>query len=888
MDNMQIYNADGSLLLDIPVDDSSVRFKEIMGDNNLTLKFSLPSYMEFPLRSWCEFKAERYTLLSPANFTKYHSQSYAYTLVLESAQSLLKSVRFKFFTIERNPGEPDRIVGAPKLKDSLTATPEDFVRLLADNMNFSSDPGWQVGECIDSDPVTIDFNHDTCFAFLQKIADAFETEWEVDNKTVHVRKVEKMKDSPVPLMYGYGNGILGGITRRQFDSSRVITRLWVQGGDRNINYATYGNDTLLLPKNNYFKYEDIDYRTDETGSYIERVTPLGAISEDSLDISKIYPHREGFVSEVFAVDDSKGFYDFTDSDIPDSLDYSKMIIPGETMSVVFQTGNIAGREFDASYDHAQKRFKLVPITDNGHILPQGALVPEAGDKYGVFHISLPQEYIDRAQIDARNETVKILFEKELPKYTYGWKLSGRYAKEKWGEIGGMLSPGYFIRFSDPQFMSEPLSIRIVSVKEYVNAPRSPELEISNNVTGRSISSVLNQIPTQEQATDRKDTEIREYAKRRWTDTQELIAGIIGMSDEFKENLLSSLVFEGMIFRAGAAALQYRFLGDDWNTSIEPDIYFNKTEKRFYCPASRIKHETLGIDGQKPYWVIPEYRTDALVDTATPYYLYLKCSKELSLIDGRLTGEGSFVISAEKIKIEDIDGFYMLWVAFINSENEENDRSFSTMYGLAELLPGQLTVDTIRSSDGGSYWKALKNQFKIGNADSSIDWNVTKQDTLTIKGLLNVLTSAVLAGWNFTNRDISSADGRFVLDGIAGLIKFMNVDKTKAIGLFSNLNNALSIITETDNFVAGVSGASTRIDPNGIQVQTGAANMRLYQRAAGGHVLEFSAINGSASFTVEFGATLNDIRMTIVGLPTSAQGLLSGQVWNDNGTIKIKT
>ena len=373
---------------------------------------------------------------------------------------------------------------------------------------------------------------------------------------------------------------------------------------------------------------------------------------------------------------------------------------------------------------------------------------------------MPDSYITSAENEALNEAVAYLWQGEQPQYSYRWSLDKIYAKKSWGAISGYLNIGYFIRFSSPQFLPEPVNVRIVAVKEPVNDPQSPEITIANNVTARAVGSVLNEIPSVEQAVDRKDRDVREYAKRRWKDTQELIDNIMGMTDEFKENLLSSLVFEGMVFRAGAASLQFRFLGDDWNTSIEPALYYDKINKQFQCPASKIIHETIKIGGVKPYWTAPAYISDNLTELTTPYYLYLKCSKELSLVSGRLTGVATYFISTEKIKLEDIDGYYTFWVAFINSENEDGDRSFTTMYGLAELLPGQLTVDTIRSSDGGSYWKALKNQFKLGDGDNSMDWNVTEANTLSltnvvIRDALKVAGSALIAGFNFYNDRIES-------------------------------------------------------------------------------------------------------------------------------------
>lgn len=756
---MKIYTPNNQLLIDIPVDDASYRLREIMGVNSLELRFLLPDFVSIIEGSYCDFQTERYWLPRAVDYVKEHSEKFNYSLSLEGSICFFKSTKLKFFdyVLENGKIKP---TSSFKLKFSLTATPRMIAELIVANLKLKYPQyPWAVGDCIESEPVTIDFNHDFCFDALPKIVDAFKTEWELDKYTLNIGKVEKMKDSAVDLSYGYDNGILGGIRRLQYDNSRIINRVYIEAGDRNIDRSTYGNETLLLSKSKLIPHEGIDYITDPSGSYIERVQPLAG-EEDSLDVSKFYPKRVGTVSAVEVINDSLGFYNIVDNSIPVDLDFSKLIIGGETMTVIFQAGQLAGKEFDVKYIHDKRKFELVPIDNNGLIYPQGNIIPAVGDKYAVFHMRMPESYITEAESDALNETVAYLWANEQPQYSYRWLLDGIYATRNWGAIRGFLNIGYFVSFSDPQFLPDAVNVRIVAVKEPVNDPKSPEITIANNVSSRTLGAIINEIPTVESAVDRKDREVREYAKRRWKDTQELIDNIMGMTDEFKENLLSALVFEGMVFRAGAATLQFRFLANDWDTSVEPALYFDKANKQFHCPASKIKHETIEINDAKPYWTAPAYVSDHLMELTTPYYLYLKCSKDLALTNGRLTGEALYFISTEKIKIEDIDGFYTFWVAFINSENEENDRPFTTMYGLAELLPGQLTVDTVRSSDGGSYWKAMKNQFKLGSDDNSIDYNVTEQNTLSltnivVRNALRVAGNAIIAGFKFYNDRIES-------------------------------------------------------------------------------------------------------------------------------------
>ena len=52
---MKIYDRSNTLILDIIVDDNSYRNRAIMGDNNLTLYYSLPKHFEIPVGAYCEF-----------------------------------------------------------------------------------------------------------------------------------------------------------------------------------------------------------------------------------------------------------------------------------------------------------------------------------------------------------------------------------------------------------------------------------------------------------------------------------------------------------------------------------------------------------------------------------------------------------------------------------------------------------------------------------------------------------------------------------------------------------------------------------------------------------------------------------------------------------------
>ena len=58
-------------------------------------------------------------------------------------------------------------------------------------------------------------------------------------------------------------------------------------------------------------------------------------------------------------------------------------------------------------------------------------------------------------------------------------------------------------------------------------------------------------------------------------------------------------------------------------------------------------------------------------------------------------------------------YYHLLVGVLNSEYD-GERSFATLYGFTEILPGRVTTDKVVSADGNSFFDMLANAFKLGN------------------------------------------------------------------------------------------------------------------------------------------------------------------------------
>lgn len=742
---MIIYNNTGSKILETTVDDNSYRHLAIMGDDNITLHFSLAEHVEIPVGSYLIHQGERYTLERPESLKMKHSRYFEYTIIMESYQAKAKIWKF------RNPVDG-------RLKFSLTAKPKEHLQMFVDNMN-RRDSGWEIGDCIDGAEILISYNHAFCFEALGQMASECKTEYEFVGKRVSLRKVEYNKSNPLALSYGRGNGFKPGVGRSNYGDTPPIEILYVQGGTDNIDASKYGSQELLLPKNQTIAYdgehfEDEDafnpanartYIVDDLGLSIRRNDKeLSSLSEDSLDCSGVYPKRVGNVSSVVVVDAANNFYDIIDNSIPAALNYEDCLIEGETMTVIFQSGMLAGREFEVKYYHesvkdkAARRFEIVPADIDGQTMPNATFAPKPGDTYAVFKCMLPDSYIcdnatkTGASWDMFRSAVKYLFDNEEQKFSFTGELDGIWAKKDWVNILGKIKLGGYILFSDERFQKEGVLVRITGIKEYINNPHSPEIELSNSTVSGSFSTTLKTLESEEVLVDDYHRDAIQFTKRRFRDAKETMLMLEeALLDNFT-NSINPIAIQTMQLLIGDERLQFRFVNSKTNPSgVAHIITYDNAAKQLTAAAGIIQHMTLGIStvssGHKAseykYWDIPGYTSARLEDGTKKYYLYAKVSTTAQT--------GVFLLSEIAMEMETVKGYYNLLVGVLNSEYN-GERSFAQLYGFTEILPGRVTTDRVVSGDGNSYFDMLANAMKLG---SVLDFNSTGDGKLRLKGTI---------------------------------------------------------------------------------------------------------------------------------------------------------
>ena len=742
---MTIYDGEGQKVLDVAVDDNSYRNRAIMGDNNLTLYYSLAEHVEIPVGAYCNFENARYTLMRPESFKMKHSRNFEYTVIFEAPEAKAKIWKF------RNPVDG-------RLKFPLTAKPREHLQMFVDNMN-RRDSGWSVGECIDGAEVLISYDHAFCYDALAQQASELKTEFDFNGKVVSLRKAEYNKNSPLALSYGRGNGFKPNVGRSNYGDNPPVEILFVQGGTDNIDRSKYGNSELLLPKlqtiaydGTYFEDEDgfnsanaRTYVVDDLGLSIRRADKeVSSLAEDSIDCSEIYPKRVGTISSVVVEDEENNFYDIIDNSIPASLNYEDCLIEGETMTIIFQSGMLAGKEFDVKYIHDEKggkkarRFEIVPQEIDGQTMPNAVFAPKAGDTYAVFNCMLPDSYIcdnatkSGAEWDMFRSAVKYMFDNEDMQFSFTGELDGIWAKKDWVNIGGKIRLGGYVKFSDERFQKEGVLVRIVGIKDYINSPHSPELTLSNSTVTSGFTTTMRELQSEEVLVEDYHQDAIQFTKRRFRDAKETISMLEeALLDNFT-NSINPIAVQTMSMLVGDESLQFRFVNSRTNPQpVNHRIVYDNETRQLTADAGIIQHMTLGIDtmaashepGEYKFWDIKSYVSaylgDGLADKK--YYLYAKC--------GKADDSAEFLLSETAVALEGVPGFWHLLVGILNSEYD-GERSFVTLYGFTEILPGRITTDKIVSGSGTTFWDLVQNILRLGDR---LQYNVDGSGTLLLNG-----------------------------------------------------------------------------------------------------------------------------------------------------------
>ncbi|MBC9913191.1 hypothetical protein [Chitinophaga varians] len=367
----------GAEVVTIKPDSGSNQQKTIMGDNMVTLQFSLNRAVAFKLGDFCSVYGENYFLNDVPTEKKVSTYRYEYTLTMRSEYFDLSKVQFMDYDTAENVRSG---------VFSLMGNADTFMDLLIKNANRVG-AGWTRGTVIGTSYQNMTFNSESCLTVLGRLAQQFGTEYSIEGKKISLDK--RQVDTGVTLRQGKDKGLYD-ITRKNFSDSRVITRLYAFGASTNLppDYRNYAGRLLM------------------TGGiqYLEKNTSKYGVIEAAKVWDDIYPHRTGKVTAVNA----GNVFTFKDAAI--DFNVNDQLLPGVSAKVTFNTGELAGYTFDIQkFDNIAKEFTILKNKDEKAVdVPSAIQRPAIGDEYVLVDIKMPQTYIDAAEAALKTAAQDVL------------------------------------------------------------------------------------------------------------------------------------------------------------------------------------------------------------------------------------------------------------------------------------------------------------------------------------------------------------------------------------------------------------------------------------------------------------------------------------------------
>lgn len=373
---LKIYNRSGELKLTVSTSSSSTWNQELMKEYSVSVSFTHPSYVMLDVEDYVLLEGVKFSIKKEYKPRQKDTQTYSYSVKFYAPIHDAEQVKYLHLTD-----------GAYNPQFSLDGGPREHLQKWAENMNrIYGREVWRIGDVVVADNRTIEYNNVTCWDAATMIAEAFGTEWWTDGFTFNLSRCEHGE----PVELGYMRGLTSLAQSENSDSVKFFTRLIPLGSTKNIDPSRYGFSRLQLP---------------DRSKYVDRNTNYGLyehVEEDAF--AGIFPHYTGTVtavrSEEKAGDDGNKFtvYYFKDSGM--QFDPNGNEIAGLVKHVSFQTGNLAGRDFEANYDSKTGEWEIInTYPDDKTQIPGGSLIPAVGNEYIPWNFRMPVEYETQAELD---------------------------------------------------------------------------------------------------------------------------------------------------------------------------------------------------------------------------------------------------------------------------------------------------------------------------------------------------------------------------------------------------------------------------------------------------------------------------------------------------------
>lgn len=341
------------------------------------------------------------------------------------------------------------------------------------------------------------FTGNTIKEVLDEIADVYECDWWYDMNTLYMEKHQTSTIHQLGINYNENGGLIGnttnGIASFKFQNSNSISRanrLFPYGSDRNITPKQARENGMDISYDGRLRLEENHtYQIPLTsGGTAQLVTDyrggvgvIGGIEEVFID-EEIYPSITFQVGSVTQRPSQRPIFDLNAVAMGTTaalLQTQIQIAPSMTATIVFNSGNLNGMEFEVRFKtNAEKfgnfNFAIVPKEDDFSVIPSGALRPNPNDTFVLLGIVMPQAYVLDAQQRLAERAYEELEERRAFQPQLNVTLDPRFVLER----GVYVNLGDVVEITDFRYGTNFYTNRIEMLKYPLSATHQVELRLS--------------------------------------------------------------------------------------------------------------------------------------------------------------------------------------------------------------------------------------------------------------------------------------------------------------------------------------------------------------------------------------------------------------------------
>lgn len=661
MKDVIIYDKLGAVVVTAPITDNCERVHKLQSDNHINLVFNLNDKFVLYAGSYILYNGVKFSVIETYYPEKKATNHYYYDVKFSAVEEhFIKYVFFRHVVVGGNTwNEPEFT-----LNSNLNTIAEIIVDSL-NRANLGATFSLPVGNLYaETELKALSFSGISIGDAVAYVAEQFDTEWWVEDGTIlHFDRCEFGDYIDLSDEYDRSGDeyVSKGLESVKISSKKtnIPQRIYVYGSERNITRQTTSVGVMNVSYAKRLHLNEALY----PGGYVEVPNVTSGIEQVKF-FDDVYPRREGVVSNVRLAGSSDfPIYYIADAEIPTLFNPRDLLIEGCTMMIRFVSGYLNGFDFEVNWKAATNEWEIINQSEDEQQIPFGNFIPRVGDKYVLYNMKMPQEYITLAQEELAAKALEYINNVAVSVPETTCESDATYFMKHGVSIG----VGQRIQVSSEHYNGGYIQSRVIGYSYNLTTPYNISFTLSSSrVTGR-LATIESSISEQSSQIDGVHQDTRAISRRSWRDAKEM--------SEMLDSLIKEMVLVGVEENQFVTSCSYTI-----------DNYLNK----FQVTKGKLIHSVFVESASHGEWTIQQFVGTLTSENGysddVPYYVYFKCSKS--------EGNGVVVLSSAKVECEAVDGFYHFLAGIVSSKFEDK-RVFNQTSGLTQIAGGTITTEVIQ-------------------------------------------------------------------------------------------------------------------------------------------------------------------------------------------------